>query len=368
MERPSIPFSTLKPLYERHKEEYDEAALRVLRSGWYIMGKELEAFETAFSAYIGSKDCIGVNSGLDALTLAVRALGIGPGDEVIVQANTYIATVLAITANGATPAFVEADAYHGIDPAEARKALTGKTKAIMAVHLYGQPCDMGPLLETSRESGIPIIEDCAQSHGASWEGKMTGSLGALACFSFYPTKNLGAFGDAGAVVTNDDKLADRVRVLRNYGSRVKYENEIEGVNSRLDEIQAALLAVRLRHLEEILVERESLARQYLSGIKNPLIRLPGIRPNVRHTWHQFVIESDSRDRLQGYLREKGIQTQVHYPVPPHLSRALERLGHQEGCFPAAERIARQALSLPLFSGMENDDIEYIIDTLNRYPG
>lgn len=195
---------------------------------------------------------------------------------------------------------------------------------------------------------------------------MTGSLGALACFSFYPTKNLGAFGDAGAVVTNDDKLADRVRVLRNYGSRVKYENEIEGVNSRLDEIQAALLAVRLRHLEEILIERESLARQYLSGIKNPLIRLPGIRPNVRHTWHQFVIESDSRDRLQGYLREKGIQTQVHYPIPPHLSRALKRLGYKPRAFQKTECLANTVLSLPLYNGLPEKNQAIVIQALNDY--
>jgi dTDP-4-amino-4,6-dideoxygalactose transaminase len=368
LEKRTVSFCSLAPLYERHREEYDEAALRVLRSGWYIMGPELESFEKAFASYIGCSHSAGVNSGLDALTLAIRALGIGPGDEVIVQANTYIATVLAITENHATPVFVEPDEFHGIDPLRVEQALSKQTKAIMAVHLYGQPCDMGPLLEISEKAGISLIEDCAQSHGATWGGGMTGSLGTIGCFSFYPTKNLGAFGDAGAIVTNDEKLAGRVRVLRNYGSRIKYQNEIEGINSRLDEIQATLLNVRLNHLEEILAERESIANSYLCGISNPLIRLPKIRPSVRHTWHQFVIECDSRDRLQDNLKQHGIQTQIHYPVPPHLSQALKHLGHKEGSFPITEGASKRILSLPFFSGMEEEDIQYIVKNLNRYTG
>ena len=267
-----IPFNILEPLFRKHAYEYEEAALRVLRSGWYIMGPELEAFEAEFCEYVGSRNCVGVNSGLDALTLGLKALGIGSGDEVIVQANTYIATVLAITANSATPVFVEPDEYHGLDPQMFEKAITKRTKAIMVVHLYGQPCDMRSITAITNKAGIPLIEDCAQSHGATFAGKMTGTFGIMGCFSFYPTKNLGAFGDAGAVVTDDKILAERIRVLRNYGSKIKYKNEIEGVNSRLDEIQAALLRVRLNHLEEILTEREAIAKQYLEGLRNPLIR------------------------------------------------------------------------------------------------
>ena len=310
----NIPFSTLKPLYEQHAAEYNEAALRALRSGWYIMGKELEAFEKEFASYIGVSHCIGLNSGLDALVLALRAVGIGPGDEVIVQANTYIATVLAITENGATPVFVEPDTYYGIDTQSVEKVITPRTKAIMAVHLYGQPCDMDVLCEISRRRGVPIIEDCAQSHGSTFKGKMTGTFGLIGCFSFYPTKNLGAFGDAGAVVTEDPTLAEKLRILRNYGSRIKYQNETEGINSRLDEIQAAMLRVRLKYLEEILEERKKITEFYLNNIHNSLVRLPRVRPGSLHTWHQFVIECDRRDELQEYLKKRGIQTQIHYPI------------------------------------------------------
>lgn len=362
-----IPFSTLKPLYEQHAEEYDEAALRALRSGWYIMGKELEAFEKEFASYIGISHCIGLNSGLDALVLALRALGIGPGDEVIVQANTYIATVLAITENGATPVFVEPDTYYGIDAQSVEKVITPRTKAIMAVHLYGQSCDMEPLCEISRRSGIPIIEDCAQSHGSTLKGEMTGTFGLIGCFSFYPTKNLGAFGDAGAVVTEDPILAEKLRTLRNYGSRIKYQNEIEGVNSRLDEIQAALLRVRLKYLEEILEERKKIAEFYLKSIQNPFIRLPRIRPGALHTWHQFVVECDRRDELQEYLKKRGIQTQIHYPIPPHLSNAYKRLGFGKGDFPITERLAECILSLPLYNGMKIEDSERVVHVLNTFP-
>lgn len=362
----TIPFSALAPLYEQHAEEYDEAALRVLRSGWYIMGKELEAFEGEFAAYLEVSHCVGLNSGLDALILALRALSIGEGDEVIVQANTYIATVLAITANGATPVLVEPDEFHGIDPRAVEKAITPRTKAIMAVHLYGQPCDMGALCDISRRTGIPIVEDCAQSHGATWNGQMTGTFGSIACFSFYPTKNLGAFGDAGAAVTDDPVLAEKLRILRNYGSRVKYQNEIEGVNSRLDEIQAALLRVRLKHLGEILQERSRLAERYLNNVQNPLVRLPRTRPKTGHTWHQFVVECDRRDELQEYLKNRGIQTQIHYPIPPHLSGAYKRLGFIKGTFPITEKLAESILSLPLYNGMTTEDAERIITAINSF--
>jgi len=362
----TIPFSTLKPLYEQHAEEYDEAALRVLHSGWYILGKELDAFEKEFAAYVGAPHCIGLNSGLDALVLALRALGIGKGDEVVVQANTYIATVLAITENGANPVFVDPDEFHGIDPFAVEKALSLRTKAIMVVHLYGQPCDMDALCEISRRTGVPIVEDCAQSHGSTWNGKMTGTFGRIACFSFYPTKNLGAFGDAGAAVTDDPDLADRLRMLRNYGSKIKYQHEIEGVNSRLDEIQAALLRVRLKNLDEILEERRSIAEQYLNGIRNPHIRLPRVRPEGLHTWHQFVVECDSRDALQEHLKEQGIQTQIHYPIPPHLSEAYRHLGFAKGSFPKTEQLAESVLSLPLYNGMVRGDVEQACNALNVF--
>ncbi|MPM19681.1 dTDP-3-amino-3,6-dideoxy-alpha-D-galactopyranose transaminase [bioreactor metagenome] len=363
----NIPFSTLKPLYEQHAAEYNEAALRALRSGWYIMGKEVEAFENEFASYIGASHCIGLNSGLDALVLALRALGIGKGDEVVVQANTYIATVLAITENGATPVFVEPDEFHGIDPIAVEKVITNRTKAIMVVHLYGQPCDMDALGEISRRTGVPIVEDCAQSHGSTLKGKMTGTFGRIACFSFYPTKNLGAFGDAGAAVTDDPDLADKLRILRNYGSKIKYQNEIEGINSRLDEIQAALLRVRLKHLNEILEERRSIAEYYLNGIRSPRIRLPRIRSEGLHTWHQFVVECDSRDELQEYLKKQGIQTQIHYPIPPHLSEAYKHLGLRKGDFPLTERLAESVLSLPLYNGMARVDTERVVEALNVFP-
>lgn len=362
----NIPFSTLKPLYEQHSAEYNEAALRALRSGWYIMGKEVEAFENEFASYIGASHCIGLNSGLDALVLALRALGIGKGDEVVVQANTYIATVLAITENGATPVFVEPDEFHGIDPIAVEKVITNRTKAIMVVHLYGQPCDMDALGEISRRTGVPIVEDCAQSHGSTLKGKMTGTFGHIACFSFYPTKNLGAFGDAGAAVTDDPALADKLRILRNYGSKIKYQNEIEGINSRLDEIQAALLRVRLKHLDEILEERRTIAERYLNCIRNPHIRLPRVRPEGLHTWHQFVVECDARDELQEYLKKQGIQTQIHYPIPPHLSEAYKHLGLRKGDFPLTERLAESVLSLPLYNGMAGENIERVVGALNGF--
>lgn len=362
----TVPFTTLAPLYERHNEEYDQAALRVLRSGWYIMGPELEAFEKEFATYTNSSCCIGVNSGLDALTLSLRALGIGQGDEVIVQANTYIATVLAITENGAKPVFVEPDEFYGINVDLVEGAITRNTKAIMAVHLYGQSCDMDPLTAISKQHGIPVIEDCAQSHGATYKGKMTGTFGMCGCFSFYPTKNLGAFGDAGALITNDTDLADKLKTLRNYGSKIKYRNEITGVNSRLDELQAALLRVRLKHLDEILAERENIAQAYLKGINNPRICLPQIRGDASHTWHQFVVQCENRNALQAWLQERGIQTQIHYPIPPHLSEAYARLKYTKGAFPITEHLADTVLSLPLYFGMAPEDIQYVIDTINEF--
>lgn len=339
-----------------------------MESGWYVLGQELSSFETEFANYVGSSQCVGLNSGLDALILAIRAMKIGPGDEVIVQANTYIATVLAITENGATPIFVEPDEHHGIDPNKLEQAITEKTKAIMAVHLYGLPCNMDLLVEIANRRNIPIIEDCAQSHGASFKGHKTGTFGTISCFSFFPTKNLGAFGDAGAIVTDDLDLADKVKTLRNYGSKKKYYNEICGVNSRLDEIQAALLRVRLKYLNETLAERSSIAEYYLKNIDPSVVTLPSIRPGASHAWHLFVVQCIRRNDLQNHLEARGIQTQIHYPVPPHLSGAYGHLGYKVGDYPITEGLSNSVLSLPLYNGMTDGEMKKVCAAINEFGG
>ena len=361
-----IDLAVLNRQYELHAAEYDAAALRALRSGWYIMGPELSAFETEFAAYTGADHAVGLNSGLDALTLSVRALGIGAGDEVIVPANTYIATVLAVSENGATPVFVEPDVYYCIDPACIEAAITSRTRAIMVVHLYGQAADMAHIMEIAQRHHLAVIEDCAQSHGAHFGDTMTGRFGHVGCFSFYPTKNLGAFGDAGAVVTDDAVLAEKIRMLRNYGSKEKYHNELCGVNSRLDEIQAALLRTKLTHLRALTEERREIAAQYLAGIKNEHILLPQIREGAEHVYHQFVVRTSSRDHFKAYLHAHGIDTVIHYPIPPHLAECYAYLGHTRGSFPRAEQYADEVLSLPIFNGMRTDEIAYVIDIVNGY--
>lgn len=350
----------------RYQEEFEEKALEVLRSGWYILGKEVAEFEKEFAAYVGTKECVGVASGLDALALSVRAMGISAGDEVIVQANTYIASVLGITMNGATPVFTEPDEYYNIDPEGIEEKITEKTRAIMAVHLYGQASRMERIMEIARKHQLQVIEDCAQSHGACCGGKMTGSFGAAGCFSFYPSKNIGAFGDAGAVCTDDPKLARKIRVLRNYGSQKRYYNEMAGVNSRLDEIQAGLLRVRLRHADECEAERKALCGRYLEEIKNPKILLPKCPEGVGTVWHQFVVRTKERDALAAYLKEQGIGTLIHYPVPPHLSEAYRCLGHQKGDFPVTEQYAEEVLSLPLYNGMTREEQDYVIHAVNKF--
>ncbi len=361
-----IPFNTLRPQYLKYKEEYNEAVLKVLDSGWYVLGKEVESFEKEFADFIGVKHCIGVGNGLEALTLSIRALNIGHGDEVIAPANTYIASVLAITENGATPVFVEPDEYFNIDPYKIEKAITSRTKAIMVVHLYGQPANMDPIMKIAKKYNLYVVEDCAQSHGATYNGKMTGSFGTINGFSFFPTKNLGAFGDGGAVVTNDDRLAEKVSLLRNYGSVKKYHHEIEGMNSRLDEMQAALLRVKLKHIEELEEERAKIANAYLENIKNSLIELPKVQSGSNHVWHLFVIKTKKRDELQKYLSENGIGTQIHYPIPPHLSRAYKRLGYKIGDFPITEKLSNEILSLPFYNGMKEEEMKYVIEVLNGF--
>ena len=349
-----------------YQNEFEEAAIRALRSGWYIMGKELETFEKDYAAYLGAKYCLGTASGLDALTLACRAVGLKEGDEVIVQANTYIATVMAITIAGAVPVFVEPDEYYQIDADEIEKHITKKTKAVMVVHLYGQAARMDKITKICKEHGLYLIEDCAQSHGAKYEGKATGTFGDIGCFSFYPTKNLGGFGDGGAVVTDNEEYHDKIKMLRNYGSRVRYYNEEVGMNSRLDEIQAALLSVRLKHLDELTEERKRIADRYLKEIKNEKIMLPKQREGSEHVYHQFVIRCRKRQELMDYLREQGIDTIIHYPVPPHLSEAYQSLGYHKGDFPITESYADEVLSIPMYNGLTEAEQSRVIDALNRY--
>ena len=366
MSKMEIGLAVLDRQFELYKEEYEAAALRTLRSGWYILGPEVEAFETELADFLGSRFCVGLNSGLDALILAVRALGIGAGDEVIVPSNTYIATVLGITENGAIPVFVEPDEYHNLDADKIAAAITPRTKAIMVVHLYGQAANMEKIGRLAEDNGLYLLEDCAQSHGARFAGKMTGTFGDIGCFSFYPTKNLGAFGDAGAVVTDNAELAEKLRMPRNYGSRVKYHNEITGVNSRLDEMQAALLRVKLKHLAELTAERKNIAARYLAGIKNPVLRLPQLREGADHVYHQFVVMTEKRDEFKEYLKNNGIDTVIHYPIPPHLAECYKTLGLKKGDLPIAERYAGEVLSLPMFNGMTEAEIAYVIDVCNGY--
>lgn len=361
-----IKATVLDRQYKQYEQEYKHAAIQALESGCYILGNCCEAFEQEFASYTGSRYCVGLNSGQDALTLAIRALGIKEGDEVIVPANTFIATILAITENGATPVLIEPDEYYNLDASKIEGAITEKTKAVMVVHLYGQAADMKPIGEIAGKHGLYLLEDCAQSHGAAFEGRMTGTFGDIGCFSFYPTKNLGAFGDAGAVVTDNEELAEKIRMLRNYGSRRKYYNEIEGVNSRLDEIQAALLSVKLSHMEELTQERIRAGRYYEAHIKNPLLTKPGIREGVDHVYHQYVVRCEERDRLQNYLSGQGIQTQIHYPVPPHLAECYTYLGYKEGDLPVTERYAKEVLSLPLYTGITKEEQDYVIEKLNQF--
>lgn len=360
-----VPFNVLNKTYFMKQEDYEKKALEVLRNGWYVLGNEVKEFEKEFAKYIGTNYSIGLDNGLNALVIAFRELGIGIGDEVIVQANTYIASVMGITMNGATPVFIEPDEYFNIDVEKIESAITEKTKAICVVHLYGQASNMDKIIEIAEKYNLYIVEDCAQSHGADFNGKRTGTFG-IGCFSFYPSKNLGCFGDGGAITTNDEKLDRDFRVLRNYGSEKRYYNEVVGYNSRLDELQAGLLRVKLSHLDELTKEREKIASRYLSEIKNFRIELPKIREGATSVWHLFVIKTEERDRLQKYLEENEVGTVIHYPIPPHLSKAYEYLGYKKGDFPITEKYAETVLSLPLYNGMTEEEQSYVIEAINRY--
>ena len=340
---------------------------RVFSRSWYIEGEEDKSFEEKFADYCGVRYCVGVGNGLDALMLSLKALDIGLGDEVIVPSNTYIATVLAVTYVGAKPVFVEPRiTTFNIDPNLIEAAITEKTKAIMPVHLYGQPCEMDSILSIARKHNLKVIEDCAQAHGATYKGKKVGSFGDVAGFSFYPGKNLGALGDAGAVVTNDKALAEKVRALGNYGSDYKYHHIYKGHNSRLDELQAAFLSAKLPHLDRMNEERRKIANRYLAEIKNPAIVLPTVINEAVPVWHTFAIRCKERDKLEKWLNEKGIGTNKHYPIPMHLQDCYKDLGIIEGTLPVAEEISRTELSIPMYYGMSDDQIQYVINTINDY--
>lgn len=362
-----IPFNTLDRQFYQYQDEYEKKVLEILRKGWYILGPEVKNFEEEFAKYLNIPYVVGVDNGLNAIVMAVRALGIKEGDEVIVQANTYIASVMGITINGATPIFVEPDEYYNIDADKIEEKITDKTKAILVVHLYGQASNMNKVLELCKKYNLKLIEDCAQAHGAKYKDKMVGTFG-IGCFSFYPSKNLGCFGDGGAISTNEERLDRNFRVLRNYGSEKRYHNEVVSYNSRLDELQAGLLRIKLKYIFELEKEREEIAKRYLKEIKNPLIQLPKVRENCTHVWHLFVIRVKNRENFQNYLEQNGIGSVIHYPIPPHLSEAYKYLGYKKGDFPITERYAETVLSLPLYNGMTKEELGYVIDKINKYEG
>lgn len=363
----NIPFLNMKEPYVELRAELDAAYHRVMESGWYILGKEVESFEEEFAAYCGVKHCIGVGNGLEALHLILRAYDICPGDEVIVPANTYIATWLAVSYAGALPVPVEPDERtYNLDPERIEAAITSKTKAILVVHLYGQTAEMDAINTIARKYGIKVIEDAAQAHGARYRKRKAGSLGDAAGWSFYPGKNLGALGDAGAVTTDDEELADKIRTLRNYGSKVKYHNLVKGYNSRLDEFQAAFLRVKLKYLEEWNARRSHLADLYCEMLQNTGLVLPLVPAHMQPAWHLFVVRSRERNPLQQYLQANGIGTLIHYPVPPHLQPAYHELGFPAGSFPISEQIHNEVLSLPMGPHLSTAELERVIDVIHSF--
>lgn len=364
-----VPFVSFRAIERELNTELRDAFDRVLTNSWYILGDEDTQFENAFSTYCGTEHCIGCGTGLDAIFLSLKALGIGEGDEVIVPANTYIATALAVSYTGATPVLVEPDRQtYNLDPTLIEAAITPRTKAIIPVHLYGQPADMDPVNEVAHRHGLFVVEDAAQAHGAQYKGKRAGSLGDAGAFSFYPGKNLGALGDGGAAVTDDAALAQKIRALGNYGSDYKYHHIMKGNNSRLDELQAAFLRAKLPSLDDMNAERQRIAAAYLEGITNPRVVLPSVIEGATPVWHVFAIRHEDRDGLANHLKEQGIQTQIHYPIPIHLQEAYQELGFHEGDFPIAEELSRTELSLPMYYGLGTDQVDYVIDSINSYNG
>ena len=360
-----ISFSTLKYLHDDLKSEIIQKFYDIYESGWFIQGNEVKSFENNFAKYIGCKYCVGVGNGLDAITLALLALGVGKDDEVIVPSNTFIATILAVSQVGAKPILVDPDINtYNISYKNIEKNITKKTKAIIAVHLYGQSADMDEILKVCKDNNLFLIEDCAQAHGAIYKGKKVGSFGDISCFSFYPGKNLGALGDGGAALTNIKEYEEKIRALANYGSDKKYHHIYKGINSRLDEIQAGFLNVKLKHIDEMINERCRIAYRYLNGIKNSKIILPDVGDNRNHVWHIFAIRTKNRDQFQKYLKDNGIDTVIHYPISIAKQEAYKNDNIND--LKNAEIIANEELSLPLYYGMSDDEIDYIIEIINKY--
>lgn len=363
----NIPFVSFRPMEKELEQGFRDAFERVFASSWYIEGNEDKKFEENFAKFCNTKFCIGVGNGLDALMLILKALDIGEGDEVIIPSNTYIATALAVTYVGGKPILVDPDIRtFNIDPVKIEERITNRTKAIIPVHLYGQPCDMDPIMQIATKYKLYIVEDCAQAHGATYKGKKIGTFGIASGFSFYPGKNLGALGDAGAVITDSKEVEEKVRALGNYGSDYKYHHIYQGNNSRLDEMQAAFLSVKLPHLDRMNKERQKIANRYLNEIHNPEIILPYILPETEHVWHIFGVRTKRRDELESYLKEKGISTNKHYPIPIHLQKCYENLGIKVGDLPIAEEISETELSLPMYYGMTEDEISYVVEIINKF--
>ncbi len=361
-----INFLDLKTVNIRHENEFNKIFNKFINSGRYILGKETENFEKEFAEFCGTKHCIGVANGLDALTLIIKAYGFGEGDEIIVPANTYIASILSISVNGVIPVLIEPDLNtYNINPEKTEEKITAKTKAIMVVHLYGQAVKMDKIYQLAKKYDLKIIEDSAQAHGAYYKNKRTGNLGDVSGFSFYPGKNLGALGDGGAITTNNDKLAEKIKILRNYGSKIKYENLYKGYNSRLDEIQAAVLREKLKFLDKDNSRRREIAKFYRENIKNNSIVLPCCdKDETSHVWHLFVIRTNNREKLQNYLAGNNIQTLIHYPIPPHKQKAYKEWNHLS--FPVAEKIHREVLSLPISPVMTNEEVYIVTEVINNY--
>lgn len=364
-----VPVNELVRGFNLFQEEYEQKAVSVLRSGWYVLGKEVEQFEDEYANALGGGCyCAGVDNGLNAIRLGLYASGIGSGDEVIVQANGYIATMLGITQNGGVPVFVEPDEYHNLDADRIEAAITDRTKAVLVTHLYGQATRMDKVIEICKKHNLMLFEDCAQSHFSSYKGVNTGLFGDAGFFSFYPTKNLGCFGDGGGVVSKNKGLIEKIKVLRNYGSDYKYHNIVPGFNSRLDELQAGLLRVKLSHMPQLLANRRKIAEAYLRGIKNPLVELPLLAEDVVPVWYLFVVRVEDQAGFRSFLSDHGVQTDVHFPTPPHMQPALEYLGHHEGSFPIAEKDCKLVVSLPMMDYLSDEEIATVIKVVNAYEG
>jgi dTDP-4-amino-4,6-dideoxygalactose transaminase len=364
-----VPFLDLRAVNDEIGEELGAAIARVVASGSFVLGDEVEAFEREYASFVGSRHCVSVGNGLDALVLALAALGIGPGDEVLVPSHTFVATWLAVSRIGAVPVPVEPDpATYNLDPERLEEAITDRTRAVVPVHLYGQPADLGGIDEVASRHSLAVLEDAAQAHGARHAGVTVGGSGHTAAWSFYPAKNLGALGDGGAVTTDDDAVAERIRLLRNYGSKTKYGHEVRGANSRLDELQAAVLRVKLRHIDDWNERRRKAVDRYLASLDSGIVTLPVVPEWASPAWHLFVVRSERRDELRDHLSGRGVQTLIHYPIPPHLQGAYADLGYGAGSFPIAERLAREVLSLPIGPHITDEHLEHVIAAVQAVEG